>query len=132
MCHRAGSLIPLHAYAEEQNLAIKTLKGDISEARNIQRVFADGLQHCAALDGKSFYNNNQKRVVLLSELEASLKNLVKDQVFNPQKKHPWTVSDTDERMKLAQSQADHDRYNCNLVARLPEMTKKLSELEARQ
>jgi hypothetical protein len=127
-----ASLIALHAYAEQPNLAVEMLKSKILEARNIQRVFADGLQHCAVLDGTSVYNSSQNRVILLSDLQASLQNLVKAQVFNAQKKHPWTAVDADERMKLAQSQADHDRSNCNLVAKMPEMIKELTKLESRQ
>jgi hypothetical protein len=121
---------PLHATAEEQNLV--TLKKEITEAHNVERAFADGLQHCAALDGKSFYNDMQKRVVLLTELETSVNNLIKDRVFNPQKKHPWTASDAEERMKLAQLQAERDQRNCKLVARLPEMNKKLDEMETKR
>ena len=124
-------LIALHAYAEEPNPAVKTLKSDISEARDIQRVFADGLQHCAVLNGTGFYNSDQKRVIVLSDLRTSLQNLVKDQVFNAKKGHPWTADDANDRMKSAQTQADQDKYKCNLVARLPELTKKLSELESR-
>jgi hypothetical protein len=127
----AGGLIPLRANAEDRNLAIQTLKSDIAEAKNVQRIFADTLPHCASLDGNSFYNNAQKRVVLLSELETSVKNLVKDQVFNPQKKHPWTAGDAEELMKVGQLQAERDQRNCNLVAKLPEMNKKLNELEVR-
>src|SRR5450759_4737306 len=61
-----AGLIALRAYAEEPNPAVKTLQSDISEARNIQRVFADGLQHCAVLNGTGFYNSDQKRVIVLS------------------------------------------------------------------
>ena len=123
-------LSPLLAYGQEPDA--KVLKTDIAEAQNIQRTFADGLQHCAVLDGTRFYNSGQKRVILLSEMQTSLQNLVKDQVFNPQKKRPWAAADAEERMKTAQSQANQDRRNCNLVAKLPEMVKKLAELESKR
>jgi hypothetical protein len=127
----AAVLIPLRVDAQEPSPAAKALKSEILEAQNIQRTFADGLQACAVLDGTRFFNGGQKRVILLSDLQASLQNLVKDQVFNPQKKRPWTAADAAERVKLAQSQADLDKRNCNLVARLPEMVKKLAELESK-
>lgn len=124
-------LISLYAYAEEPNPAVMTLKSDISAAQNIQRLFADGLPHCAVLNGTSFYNSSQKRVIVLSELQTSLQNLVKDQVFNAKKGHPWSADDANESMKMAKTQADKDKYNCNLVAKLPELVKKLAELESR-
>ena len=123
-------LIPPLAYGQAPDVNI--LKSEIAEAQNVQRTFADGLQHCADLDGTRLYNSGQKRVIVLSELQTSLQNLVKDQVFNPQKKRLWTAADTDERMKIAQSQANQDRRNCNLVAKLPEMVKKLAELESKR
>ena len=128
----AVGLMPLFAHAQEPNPAIKTIKSDIAEAHNVQKSFAEGLPHCAALDGKSYYNGVQKRVVQLSELKTSVDNLVKDQVFNPQKKRPWNASDAEERMQLGRLQAERDRDNCKLVAKLPELTKELSALESRR
>jgi hypothetical protein len=125
-------LAVLHAYAQEANPAIKTLKADIAETQMVQRMFADGLKHCAELNGASFYNSNQKRVVLLSDVQSSVQNLVKDQVFNFKKRHLWTTADADESVALAQLQADKDKHNCDLVAQLPEMMKKLAELESRK
>jgi hypothetical protein len=120
------------AFAQEPDAAAKKLKNDISDAQNLQRVFADGLQHCAALNGTGFYNAVQKRVVVLSELRASMQNLINDQVFNAQKTHLWSKEDLDERMKAAQVQADKDKNSCNLVARLPDMVKELAAIEARK
>jgi uncharacterized membrane protein len=125
-----AGLTALHA--QEPSSAAKKLKTDISDAQNLQRVFADGLQHCDALNGTSYYNATQKRVVILSELKASMQNLINDQVFNAPKSHLWSKEDSDERMKTAQSQADKDKYNCNLVAKLPEMIKGLAALESKQ
>ena len=123
-------LIPLLAYGQAPDANV--LKSEIAEAQNVQRTFADGLQHCAVLDGSRFYNSGQKRVIVLSELQTSLQNLVKDQIFNPQKKRLWIAADIDERMKTAQAQADREKNNCNLVAKLPEMVKKLAELESKR
>lgn len=122
--------IPLLAYGQAP--AAGVLKSEIAEAQNVQRTFADGLQHCAFLDGTRLYNSNQKRVILLSEMQTSLQNLVKDQVFNAQKKRLWAAADAEERMKIAQTQANQDKRNCNLVAKLPEMVKKLAEMESKR
>jgi hypothetical protein len=125
-------LTALNAYAQEPDPAIKTLKTEISDARNLQRAFADGLQQCAVLNGTSYYNPTQKRVIVLSELQASMQNLINSQVFNSPKGHLWSKEDANEHMKIAKSQADKDKYNCNLVAKLPEMIKELASLESRQ
>lgn len=125
-----AGLIPLLAYGQAPDANV--LKSEIAEARNIQRTLGDGLQHCPVLDGTRFYNSGQKRIILLSEMQTSLQNLVKDQVFNPQKKRPWAMADADERMKIAQSQANQDKRNCGLVAKLPELVKELAELESKR
>ncbi len=128
----AVGLPALQALAQEPDAAVKTLQSDINDARNLQRVFADGLTHCAELDGKAFYNPTQKRVIVLNELDASMQNLISAQVFNAQKSHQWTKQDAEERMKMAHLQAEKDKASCNLVAKLPEMVKQLSSLESRQ
>jgi hypothetical protein len=131
----AASLIASQAIAQEASLAanpaVKSLKSDINDARNLQRVFADGLPHCSELNGTAFYNATQKRVIVLSELQASMQHLINDQVFNSQKSHLWSKEDSDERMKAAQAQADKDKNTCNLVARLPDMIKELAALESK-
>jgi hypothetical protein len=124
--------LPLFAHAQEPNQAITTIQSDIAAARNVQKSFAEGLPYCAQLDGNSYYNGIQKRVVQLGELKTSMDNLIKDQVFNPQKKRPWNAGDAEERMQLGRLQAERDRDNCKLVAKLPELTKELRALESRR
>ena len=116
---------PLHA----QNAAIDELKGKIFDARMAQQTFANGLKYCSELNGKSFYYQLRNRILNLEEYFHSLENLVKAQVFNPDKRRPWTLQDAKERWEEVKKQAQADREKCELVQSLPELEKRLAELQ---
>ncbi len=116
---------PLHA----QNAAIDELKGKIFEARMAQQTFANGLKYCSELNGKSFYYQLRNRILNLEEYFHSLENLVKAQVFNPDKRRPWTLQDAKERWEEVKKQAQADKEKCELVQSLPELEKRLAELQ---
>ena len=115
----------LHA----QNAAIDELKGKIFEARMAQQTFANGLKYCSELNGKSFYYQVRNRILNLEEYFHSLENLVKAQVFNPDKRRPWTLQDAKERWEEVKKQAQADREKCELVQSLPDLEKRLEELQ---
>ena len=112
-----------------QNQAIDDLKGKIFDAHMATQTFAGGLKFCNELDGKHFYFQARDRVLDLEEYHRSLKNLAKQQVFNPEKHRPWTDQDAAERWDQVQKQAVSDQANCQLVASLPALEKQLDDLE---
>jgi len=116
---------PLHA----QNAAIDELKGKIFDARMAQQTFANGLKYCSELNGKSFYYQLRNRILNLEEYFHSLENLVKAQVFNPDKRRPWTLQDAKERWEEVKKQAHADREKCELVQSLPDLERRLAELQ---
>jgi len=116
---------PLHA----QNAAIDEIKSKIFNARMAQQTFANGLKYCSELNGKSFYYQLRNRILNLEEYFHSLENLVKAQVYNPDKRRPWTLQDAKERWEQVKKQAQADREKCELVQSLPELEKRLEELQ---
>ncbi len=112
-----------------QMAAINELKGKIFDAKMTQQTFADGLQHCSELNGMNFYFQPRDRVLNLDEYHRSLNSLALGGAFNPQTKKPWSQQDADARWAEAQKQAVTDQANCALVASLPELQKKLQELQ---
>ena len=116
---------PLHA----QNAAIDELKGKIFDARMAQQTFANGLKYCSELHGKSFYYQLRNRILNLEEYFHSLENLVKAQVFNPEKRRPWSLEDAKQRWEEVKRQAQVDKEKCELVQSLPELEKRLEELQ---
>src|ERR1700719_346622 len=112
-----------------QNQAVDDLKGKIFDARMAKQTFAGGLKFCNELDGKHFYFQARDRVLDLEDYHRSLENLAKQQVFNPEKRRPWTEQDATERWEQVQKQAVSDQANCQLVASLPALEKQLGELE---
>jgi hypothetical protein len=116
---------PLHA----QTAAINDLKGKIFDAKMAQQVFAAGLKHCSELDGTNFYFQPRDRVLSLEEYHRSLANLATQGVFNPETKRPWTQEDANARWVQVQKQANSDKDTCALVASLPDLQKKLQELQ---
>ncbi len=115
--------------AAAQNAAINELKGKILDARIAQQTFANGLKYCSELNGKSFYYQLRSRILNLEEYFHSLENLVKAQVFNPDKRRPWTLQDAKERWEEVKKQAQADKEKCELVQSLPELEKRLEELQ---
>jgi hypothetical protein len=112
-----------------QTAAIDDLKGKIFDPRMAQQTFAGGLKYCEDLNGKSFYYQLRDRILNLDEYFRSLENLVKAQVFNPQKRRAWTLEDAKERWEEVKKQAQEDKQKCELVRKLPELEKQLQELQ---
>jgi tRNA nucleotidyltransferase/poly(A) polymerase len=114
---------------QAQSPAIDELKGKIFDARMAQQTFAGGLKFCEELNGKSFYFRLRNRVLNLEEYFQSLENLAKAQVFNPEKRRPWSLQDAKERWEEVKKQAAEDKQKCELVQNLPELEKQLQELQ---
>jgi hypothetical protein len=71
----------------------------------------------------------RNRILNLEEYFQSLENLVKAQVFNPDKRRPWTIEDAKERWEQVKKQAQEDKQKCELVRQLPDLEKQLQELQ---
>jgi hypothetical protein len=112
-----------------QDPAIDDLKGKIFDARMAQQTLGDGLKYCPELNGKSFYFRVRNRILDLEEYFHSLENLVKAQTFNPDKRRPWSLQDAKERWEVVKKQAQEDKEKCELVRSLPELEKRLEELQ---
>ena len=128
-------LIPAAAIAapeKAQQQAIDDLKGKIFDARMAERTFERGLKYCNELDGNHFYFLPRDRVLKLEDYHRSLEALAKQQAFNPEKHRPWTEQDAAERWEEAQKKAASDKANCALAASLPDLEKKLEELQKLQ
>jgi hypothetical protein len=119
-----------HASAEE--LGIEDLKGRIFDAHMAQHTFANGLRYCAELDGTNFYFQPRNRVLNLEDYHRGLEDLAKAQAFNPQTRRPWSDADASQRWDEAKKQAVRDKENCALVASLPELEKRLEQMQAAQ
>jgi hypothetical protein len=112
-----------------QSPSIEELKVRIFDARALQQTFAKGLKFCNVLNGTNFYFALRDRVFDLEDFHRSLTSLVKQQVFNPDKKRPWSEQDATERWAQVQQEAVKDKANCQLVASLPDLEKQLAELQ---
>ena len=121
--------LTLSAAARAQNAAINDLRGKIFDAKMAKETFAGGLKHCGELDGSNFYFQPRDRILNLNDYHRSLENLVLQGVFNPETKRPWNQEDADARWEVVRKQALSDQANCALVASLPELQKKLDELQ---
>lgn len=108
---------------------IDELKGKIFDARMAQQTFAEGLQHCNELNGKSFFFQLRRRILNLEEYFQSLENLAKAQVYNPEKRRPWSLEDVKQRWEEVKKQAQEDKQRCELVQSLPDLEKHLQELQ---
>jgi hypothetical protein len=122
-------LIPAAAHA--QNQTVDALKGKIFDAHMTKQTFANGLKFCDELDGSHFYFQPRDRVLDLEDFHRSLESLVRQQVFNPEKRRPWTEEDATERWEQVKLQAVSDKANCDLVASLPDLEKQLAELQSK-
>lgn len=116
------------AYA--QQAAIDDLKGKIFDAKTAQQQLGKGLRFCENLTGKGFYFHLRDRVLDLEEYLHSLENLAKAEVYNPEKRRPWSMDDVKARWEEVKRQAADDKQKCDLVRSLPEMEKQLQKLEA--
>jgi hypothetical protein len=112
-----------------QNPAINDLKGKIFDAKMAQQTFAGGLRHCSELNGSNFYFQARDRVLNLQDYHRSLDNLAAQGVFNPETKRPWNQEDANARWEQVRKEALQDQANCALVASLPELQKKLEDLQ---
>lgn len=115
--------------AHAQSPEIDELKGKIFDAHMAQQSFS-GLKYCSELDGKSFYFQLRNRILNLEEYFRSLEGLVKAEVYNPAKRRAWTFEDAKERWEEVKKQAQEDKSKCELVRNLPQLEKRLQELEA--
>ena len=127
-CASALCLVSLTA-GQAQSPAIDELKGKIFDARMAQQTFAGGLKFCEDLNGKSFYFRLRNRVLNLEEYFQSLENLARAQVYNPEKRRPWSLQDAKDRWEEVKKQAAEDKQKCELVQSLPELEKQLLELQ---
>ncbi len=112
-----------------QTPAMDDLRGKIFDAKMAQQAFAGGLRHCSELDGTNFYLEPRDRVLNLEDYHRSLDSLAAAEAFNPETKKPWSQADADARWAEVKQQATKDRANCALVASLPDLEKKLAELQ---
>jgi hypothetical protein len=78
---------------------------------------------------QDFYFRVRNRILDLEEYFRSLESLVKAQVFNPEKRRPWSLEDAKERWEAVKKQAQEDKEKCELVKSLPELEKRLQELQ---
>jgi hypothetical protein len=115
--------------ARAQSVEINDLKGKIFDAKMAQQTFGRGLAHCAELNGTNFYLRQRDRILDLEEYHRSLENLAQQRTFNPETKRPWTMEDAVARWDQVQKQAAEDKTNCALIAHLPDMEKRLDELQ---
>jgi len=112
-----------------QTAEINDLKGRVFDAKMAQQTFVGGLPHCHELDGTNFYFRQRDRVLNLEDYHRSLESLAQQRVFNPETKRPWSEEDAIARWEQVQKEAADDRTNCALVASLPELQKKLDDLQ---
>jgi hypothetical protein len=112
-----------------QTAEINDLKGKIFDAKMAQQTFGNGLAHCSEFDGTNFYFRQRDRILNLEEYHRSLENLALQRVFNPETKRPWNEEDAIAKWEQVQKEAADDRANCALVASLPELQKKLDDLQ---
>ena len=117
------------AGARAQTPEINDLKGQIFDAKMAQQTFGRGLTHCAELNGTNFYFRQRDRILNLEEYHHSLESLAQERTFNPETRRPWNEEDAIARWDMVQKQAADDRRNCSLIAHLPELEKKLDDLQ---
>jgi len=121
-------LIPL-GLVHAQGLTIDEVKGRIFDAKMLKQTFVNGLKFCNELNGNNFYFPPRDRVLDLDEYHRSLESLARQQVFNPERRKPWTEEDATDRWEQVKRQATKDKENCQLVAILPDLEKQLADME---
>jgi hypothetical protein len=108
---------------------IDAIRGKIDNARMVQQTFG-GLKYCSELNGTSFYFPQRDRIFNLEEYSRSLESLVKTGSYNQPKRRVWTPEDAKEREEAVKRLAQEDKRKCELVLSLPELEKRLQELQA--
>jgi hypothetical protein len=121
--------LAVSASARAQTPEINDLKGQIFDAKMAQQTFGKGLAHCSELNGTNFYFRQRDRVLDLEEYHHSLESLAQERTFNPETRRPWNAEDAVARWDMVQKQAADDRRNCGLITHLPELEKKLDQLQ---
>jgi len=116
---------------EQAQSPIDELKSKIFGAHLAQQTLGRGLRFCTELNGKGFYFQIRDRVLDLEEYSHALENLVKAEVYNPDKRRPWSLQDAKERWEEVKKQAEEDKKKCELVRSLPQLEKQLRDLEAK-
>ena len=94
-----------------------------------ERTYERLLKCCKELDGDHFYFLPRDRVLKLEDYHRGLEALAKQQAFNPEKRRPWSEEDAAERWTAVQKDAVKNKEDCDLVASIPELEKKLQELQ---
>lgn len=115
--------------ARAQTAEINALEGKIFDANMARQTFAGGLSHCKELDGSNFYFRQRDRVLNLEEYHHSLESLAQQRAFNPETRRPWNEEDAIAKWEQVQKQAADDKDNCALVASLPDLQKRLDDLQ---
>lgn len=115
--------------ARAQTAEIDALKGKIFDAKMAQQTFAGGLAHCKELDGTNFYFRQRDRILNLEEYHHSLESLARQGVFNPETKRPWNEENATAKWEQVKKQATDDKDNCALVTSLPDLQKRLDDLQ---
>jgi hypothetical protein len=119
---------PTRGHADDT--AINDLKAKIFDANMAKQTFVKGAKFCKDLDGTTnFYFEPRDRVLNLQDYHRALDNLAKEQTYNAETRRPWTEQDANARWDQAQKEAAKDKANCDLIASLPFLEKKLQELE---
>jgi hypothetical protein len=121
--------LAVSASARAQTAEINDLKGQIFDAKMAQQTFGKGIAHCSELNGTNFYFRQRDRVLNLEEYHSALESLAQAHTFNPETRRPWNAEDAVARWDMVQKQATEDRTNCGLIAHLPELEKKLDQLQ---
>ncbi len=121
--------LAVSASARAQTAEINDLKGQIFDAKMAQQTFGRGIAHCSELNGANFYFRQRDRVLNLEDYHRSLESLAQEHTFNPETRRPWNAEDAIARWDMVQKEAADDRRNCSLIAHLPELEKKLDELQ---
>jgi hypothetical protein len=113
-------------------VALNELKAKIFDAKLTTQTFAAGAKFCKELDGTTtFYFTARNRILNLAEYHRSLDNLAREGVFNAETRRPWNAQDASARWDEAQKEAVKDKANCDLIASLPFLEKKLQELQGK-
>ena len=132
LCAIAGSAVLglyLSGPLQAQTAVINDLRGKIFDAKMAQQTFSGGLPHCSEFDGTNFYLQARDRVLNLEDYHRSLNSLILQQAYNYETRQPWDRREADKRWAEAQQLAITDKTNCQLVASLPDMQKRLEELQ---
>ena len=106
-----------------------TSKARSSTPKWRSRRSAEASRIASELNGDNFYFRQRDRVLNLEDYHRSLESLAQEHTFNPETRRPWNAEDAIARWDMVQKEAADDRRNCSLIAHLPELEKKLDELQ---